>query len=64
MTKEIKKIAVIGAGQMGGGIAQSLILHKFDVILMDVSLGHLEAAQKTLRKFMRLEDKGKIFARS
>ena len=26
MTKEIKKIAVIGAGQMGTGIAQCLIL--------------------------------------
>lgn len=61
MTKEIKKIAVIGAGQMGTGIAQCLILKKFDVMLMDLSMTHLEAAQKTLEKnLQRLEEKGKI----
>ena len=43
MSGEIKKIGVLGAGQMGGGIAQTAAQSGYSVILADVSL---EAATK------------------
>lgn len=43
MMKGIKKVAVIGAGQMGGGIAQTAaVVAKLPVILFDSSAGQLE----------------------
>jgi 3-hydroxyacyl-CoA dehydrogenase len=33
----VKSIGIIGAGQMGGGIAHVAALSGFDVILLDVS---------------------------
>jgi 3-hydroxybutyryl-CoA dehydrogenase len=41
---EIQRIGVIGAGQMGGGIAQVAAVAGFDVRLMDVADEQLEAA--------------------
>jgi len=41
---EIRRIGVIGAGQMGGGIAQVAAVSGFDVQLMDVSDDALQAA--------------------
>ena len=41
---EIRTIGVIGAGQMGGGIAQVAAAAGFDVRLSDVSQIQLEAA--------------------
>ncbi|MCM0604800.1 MAG: 3-hydroxybutyryl-CoA dehydrogenase [Xanthomonadaceae bacterium] len=38
MSKEIKKIGVLGAGQMGGGIAQVSAQAGYEVILADISL--------------------------
>ncbi|HJN25685.1 MAG TPA: 3-hydroxyacyl-CoA dehydrogenase NAD-binding domain-containing protein, partial [Rhodospirillales bacterium] len=37
MSSDIKKIGVIGAGQMGNGIAHVCALADHDVYLMDVS---------------------------
>ena len=37
MTFEIRKIGVIGAGQMGSGIAQVSALAGFDVVLNDLA---------------------------
>ena len=37
LTSQIKTIAVIGAGQMGSGIAQVAATHGHDVILLDSS---------------------------
>ncbi|WP_380056425.1 3-hydroxybutyryl-CoA dehydrogenase [Falsihalocynthiibacter sp. SS001] len=41
---EIKKIGVIGAGQMGNGIAHVLAIAGYDVVLNDVSQDQLDAA--------------------
>jgi 3-hydroxyacyl-CoA dehydrogenase len=40
----IKKVGVIGSGQMGNGIAHVAALAGFDVVLNDVSLDRLKSA--------------------
>ena len=45
---EIKRVGVIGAGQMGNGIAQVFALAGFDVALHDVSAAALEAAPEII----------------
>ncbi|GGO59094.1 3-hydroxybutyryl-CoA dehydrogenase [Roseovarius pacificus] len=47
---EIGKIGVIGAGQMGNGIAHVMALAGYDVWLNDISADALEAALATIRK--------------
>ena len=47
---EIKKIAVIGAGTMGNGIAHVFAQNNFSVNLIDVSQPQLEKALKTIEK--------------
>jgi 3-hydroxybutyryl-CoA dehydrogenase len=47
----IKKIGIIGAGQMGTGIAQVCALAKFDVLLTDVDKPHLDRAMETIKDF-------------
>ena len=44
----IKKIGVIGAGQMGNGIAHVCALKGFDVILMDVDKARLKKGMETI----------------
>lgn len=51
MTKEIKKIGVLGAGQMGGGIAQVAAQSGYEVVLADI---HLEAATQGKAKIEKL----------
>jgi 3-hydroxybutyryl-CoA dehydrogenase len=46
---EIKRVGVIGAGQMGNGIAHVFALAGFDVALHDVSEAALEAAPDIIR---------------
>ncbi|MEZ5693241.1 MAG: 3-hydroxyacyl-CoA dehydrogenase NAD-binding domain-containing protein, partial [Altererythrobacter sp.] len=57
----MQKVAVIGAGQMGSGIAQTVASFGFDVLLSDVSL---DLAQKAVGKIDaglgKLVGKGKI----
>jgi 3-hydroxybutyryl-CoA dehydrogenase len=48
----IRTIGVIGAGQMGNGIAHVCALAGFDVILNDVSAERLEAGIKTIQRNM------------
>jgi 3-hydroxybutyryl-CoA dehydrogenase len=48
----IRTIGVIGAGQMGNGIAHVCALAGFDVLLNDVSPERLEAGLKTIRRNM------------
>ena len=54
---EIKKIAVLGAGQMGSGIAQVAAYSGYEVSMMDVSEQFLEKGvkriQKSLDKFVK-----------
>jgi 3-hydroxybutyryl-CoA dehydrogenase len=46
---EIKTVGVIGAGQMGNGIAHVFALAGFDVVLHDVASAALEAAPERIR---------------
>src|SRR6185437_13196121 len=46
----MKKIAVIGAGTMGNGIAHVFAVHGFPVSLIDLYPGQLEKALKTIDK--------------
>jgi 3-hydroxybutyryl-CoA dehydrogenase len=48
----IRTIGVVGAGQMGNGIAHVCALAGFDVILNDVSTDRLEAGVKTIQRNM------------
>ena len=48
----IRTIGVIGAGQMGNGIAHVCALAGFDVLLNDVSAERLEAGIKTIQRNM------------
>lgn len=48
MTFEIKKIGIIGAGQMGAGIAHVGALSGFDMILNDISDDRLRAGLATI----------------
>ena len=47
---KVSSVAVIGAGTMGNGIAQSFAQHGFQVTLIDVSSGALEKALSTISK--------------
>lgn len=44
MTFEIRKIGVVGSGQMGSGIAQVSAAGGFDVVMNDISLDRIDAA--------------------
>ncbi len=48
MAAEIKKVGVIGAGQMGNGIAHVAALAGFDVMLNDVSADRLKSGMATI----------------
>lgn len=56
-------VAVIGAGQMGTGIAQVTAAAGYQVYLSDIDLAHAQAGKATIAKaLLRLADKGKISA--
>ncbi|MEO5535843.1 MAG: 3-hydroxyacyl-CoA dehydrogenase family protein [Pseudolysinimonas sp.] len=48
MIDNIRTIAVVGSGYMGGGIAQSLAIVGFPVVIADVSVQYAEAARARL----------------
>ena len=45
-----ERFAVVGAGQMGNGIAHVAAMHGFPVVLIDVSAAALTAARATIEK--------------
>src|SRR5580692_11538902 len=49
----IERVGVIGAGQMGNGIAHVLSLAGFDVLLEDVDRGALDQAMQRIEKNMQ-----------
>ena len=49
---EVKRVAVVGAGVMGRGIAHAAVLGDFDVRLQDVSIEVLENAVESIEKDM------------
>jgi 3-hydroxybutyryl-CoA dehydrogenase len=57
---DIKKIAVIGAGERGRGIAALALNSGFDVVLEDVASSRLEEAAAWIRSRMRLKDVGAL----
>lgn len=58
---EIKRIAVIGAGLMGAGIAQVAAQSGYDVALMDVEQRFLDKGIGTIEKnLQRMAEKGKL----
>lgn len=57
----IKTVAVIGAGQMGSGIAQTVAAHGIEVLLADVDLVTAEQSVAKISNAMdRLVERGKI----
>ena len=59
----MQTIAVIGAGQMGSGIAQSVAQHGMDVLLSDLDLALAERAKEGVAKaFAKLVGREKIAA--
>lgn len=60
---EIQKIGVVGAGQMGNGIAQVAAMAGYSVVMADVSEASLERGMETIRKSLgKLVEKDKITA--
>jgi 3-hydroxybutyryl-CoA dehydrogenase len=49
---QIKTVGLIGAGQMGAGIAHVIALHGYDVVLYDVSPDRVTACLETIKKNM------------
>ena len=73
MAAVIKKVGVIGAGQMGSGIAHVAALAGFDVVLNDVSADRLKSGMATIngnlarqvsKKAVSEDDKDKSMARN
>jgi len=57
----MQKVAVIGAGQMGSGIAQTVAQHGIEVLLADVELSVAEKAKAGIdRSLGKLVGKGKL----
>jgi 3-hydroxybutyryl-CoA dehydrogenase len=61
MIKEINKIAVIGSGTMGSGIALVFAQVKIEVVLVDVEQKYLDDGIERIKKFLNKSiEKGKI----
>ena len=59
----MRNIAVIGAGQMGTGIAQTVAAHGMNVMLADIDLARAEAGKANVEKaLVKLMGRGKIEA--
>lgn len=56
-----KKVAVVGSGTMGNGIAQVAATAGFEVLLFDISQAQLDKALQTIQKSLaKLSEKGKL----
>ncbi len=61
MAKTIRKVVVLGAGQMGSGIAQVFAQNGFDVTVYDVIGSQLEMSLKGITKLLtKAVEKGKV----
>ncbi|HUX70832.1 MAG TPA: 3-hydroxyacyl-CoA dehydrogenase NAD-binding domain-containing protein, partial [Cellulomonadaceae bacterium] len=59
MSKSINSVTVVGAGYMGGGIAQSLALAGFTVQIADVDVdASLRGLERLLQEAQDFEDQG------
>jgi 3-hydroxybutyryl-CoA dehydrogenase len=58
---DVKRVAVIGAGQMGAGIAQVTATHGLEVVLFDISEAILQTSFKKMRDSLsRAVEKGAL----
>ncbi|MEM0357072.1 MAG: 3-hydroxyacyl-CoA dehydrogenase NAD-binding domain-containing protein [Candidatus Bathyarchaeia archaeon] len=58
---EIRKIAVLGAGAMGHGIAQVAAMSGFEVVMRDVAEEFLQRGMRNMQWSLgKLTEKGKI----
>lgn len=53
----IQKVSVVGAGQMGNGIAHVFALHDYAVVLYDISQTQLDKALKTIEENLKRQAK-------
>ena len=61
---EVRTVGIVGAGQMGGGIAQVAAQADLDVLLYDVAPKMFERALGGIQKsLMRLKEKGRLGGR-
>ena len=60
----IKSIGVLGAGQMGNGIAHVFAQQGYDVVLFDISETQLEKAVTTIRRNLERQAKKGVIAES
>ncbi|MCC6215754.1 MAG: NAD(P)-binding domain-containing protein [Polyangiaceae bacterium] len=59
--EDIREIAVIGAGQMGGGIAQVCAATGYDVLLLDASVERAEQGKRRIASVLGKQvEKGKL----
>ena len=60
---EVKTFGVIGAGQMGGGIAQVAAMSGLDVIMNDIKSEFVEKGLESITRILgRSVEKGKMTA--
>ncbi|MBC7132567.1 MAG: 3-hydroxybutyryl-CoA dehydrogenase [Roseovarius sp.] len=55
---DIRKVGVVGAGQMGNGIAHVMALAGYDVLLNDISAEALDKAMATIRRNLERQVSG------
>ena len=60
----IKKIGVLGAGQMGNGIAHVFAQYGYQVVLFDIAAVQLEKAVATIRQNLERQAKKGTIAES
>ena len=57
----VQKVGIIGAGQMGNGIAHVFALAGYDVVMSDISQENLDQAMETIRtNIARQTAKGRV----
>ncbi|MBI1819885.1 MAG: 3-hydroxybutyryl-CoA dehydrogenase [Nitrospirae bacterium] len=54
MNHQIKTIGIIGAGRMGSGIAQTGLIHQFEILIFDASPDQLQKGLKAIQKGLEL----------
>ena len=59
---QIKKVAVIGAGNMGSGIAQKMAQEGLNVVLVDINEEFVERGLSTIRKMLKEAVERKILS--
>ena len=64
MSRPIEKVAIVGAGNMGSGIAQKTAQERFDVQMVDREEKWVERGQKIISEFLSEAVDRRIFSES